>query len=184
LNKGLGLEESKVKILQKWDGKRINAEPLLHEFRIWLTQQEINLTKDKKQKFKIRKSEYKYSTTNTVPTKNITKIDWIEKLLQTPIEDYRKDCLWRIIGPYLLNVRKLSESQAAKMMEEWLEKCDEIRKLDFEPKTKIYSIIKGNKGYQPISYSKLEYENKNLYKIISSQQRIETNFQHKRGLYR
>lgn len=167
LNKGLSLAESKVKILQKWNGKRTDVDPLLREFRIWLTQQEINLTKDKKQKVTIRKSGYKYSTNKRGQTKNITKIDWIEKLLQIPIEDYRKDCLWRIIGPYLLNVKNVSDWEASRIMEEWLDKCDKLRKLDFEPKVKVHSIIKGNKGYMPISLEKFKIENNILYQQIT-----------------
>lgn len=167
LNKGQSEEESKVKVLQKWNGKMTNTEQLVHEFRIWLTQQEINLNRNKKKKSIIKKQQYQYSLNRTNQSNNVSKIDWIEKLLQTPIEDNRKDCLWRIIGPYLLNVRNISESDAAKIMEEWLDKCEALRKLDFEPRTKIYSIIKGNKGYNPISYSKLKEENKGLYLLLS-----------------
>lgn len=167
LNKGLGLEESTVKVLQKWNGRRINAEPLVHEFRIWLTQHEINLSRDKTKKSSIRKTQYQYSNRKNQSV-DISRIDWIEKLLQTPLEDYRKDCLWRIIGPYLLNVKNLSEALAAKKMEEWLDKCESIRKLDFEPRGKIYSIIKGNKGYKPISFSKLKEENTDVYLLLAS----------------
>ncbi len=167
------MEGSIVKVLQKWNGKRIEIDPWVHEFRIWLTQQEINLTRDKRQKATLQKSEFKYSTNNRGQTKNITKIVWIEKLLQIPIEDYRKDCLWRIIGPYLLNVRNLSELKASKVMEEWLAKCDKKRKLDFEPRTKIYSIIKGNKGFKPISFAKLKEENKDLYFLLESKNVIQ-----------
>lgn len=167
LNKGLSKEESRVKILQKWNGKTIDAEPLVHEFRIWLTQQEINLSKDKRQKTLI-KIEYKYESpkrSNNQP-KKVDRTEWIERLLQTPIEDYRKDCLWRIVGPYLRYVRNLSELEASKIMESWLVKCNNRRKLDFEPRLKIYSIIKGNKGFKPISYSKLKEENRDLYLLL------------------
>jgi hypothetical protein len=169
LNKGMSNEESKVKILQKWNGKRIDAEPLVHEFRIWVTQQEINLKRNKKQKSARQKSEYKYSNTKKSQKIIVTKIEWIERLLQIPIADHRKECLWRIIGPYLLNVRNLSESEAARIMEKWLDKCSRIRKLDFESQSKIYSIIKGNRDYKPISYSKLKEENKDLYLILERQ---------------
>jgi hypothetical protein len=175
LNKGLSKEESKVKVLQKWNGKRVDAESLVHEFRIWLTQQEINLTRRNKKKSSIRKPQYPYST-NTKQNKNITRIEWIERLLRTPIDDYRKDCLWRIIGPYLLNVRNLSESESAKIMEDWLDKCDRVRKWDFEPKTKIYSIVKGNRGYKPISFAKLKEENKELCEILQFNDIFHVNF--------
>jgi hypothetical protein len=168
LNKGLSEEESRVKILQRWNGKRVDIEPLVHEFRVWLTQQEINLIRNKKPKSSIRKFDFKYSTNRKAHTHNMSRFDWIEKLLQTPIEDHRKDCLWRIIGPYLLNVRKLSELEAAKMMQNWLDNCDSVRKLDFEPGLKIYSIIKGNKGFQPLSSSKLKEEYKNIYLLLQN----------------
>ncbi len=57
LNKRLGLEQSKVTVVQKWNGKRVNAENMIHEFRIWLTQQEINLTRDKRKKSTIKKQQ-------------------------------------------------------------------------------------------------------------------------------
>ena len=39
LNKGTSLEKSQVKILQEWDGNIIGINPLLQEFKVWLTQQ-------------------------------------------------------------------------------------------------------------------------------------------------
>jgi hypothetical protein len=168
LNRGLTKEESKVKILQKWNGIRANVEFLVREFRIWLTQQEINQNRSKRLKSTKTKPDFKYSTNTKSQNRNVTRIEWIERLLQTPIEDHRKDCLWRIIGPYLLNVRNLSEIESAKIMESWLDKCDRLRKLDFEPRVKIYSIIKGNKGYKPISFAKLKEENKDLYLLLES----------------
>jgi hypothetical protein len=47
-------------------------------------------------------------------------------------------------------------------MEKWLTLCSNLKKLDFEPKIKIYSIIKGNRGFKPISYVKLKEENREL----------------------
>lgn len=168
LKKGLSREESKVKILQKWNGKRIDVDSLVHEFRIWLTQQEINLNRNKKSKTSIRKCDFNYSKNRKGQANNTSKIDWIERLLHIPIEDYRKDCLWRIIGPYLLNVRKLSELEASKIMKVWLDECDGVRKLDFEPKTKIFSIIKGNKGYKPISYLKMKADYKDINLLLQN----------------
>jgi hypothetical protein len=39
-------------------------------------------------------------------------IPWIEKLLQTTIDDYRKNAVNLILAPYLINVRKLSYDAA------------------------------------------------------------------------
>jgi hypothetical protein len=32
-------------------------------------------------------------------------IPWIEKLLQTPIDDYRKNAVSLILAPYLINIK-------------------------------------------------------------------------------
>ena len=33
--------------------------------------------------------------------------DWIENLLDTPIEDGRKYTVWKILCPYLVNIKEL-----------------------------------------------------------------------------
>ncbi len=169
LNRGLSLEDSKVRILQKWNGKRIDGEAITHEFMIWLTKQEINLNKlssNRVPSFKKNKSKYLESGERHHQNKSSSRIEWIDRLLQIPIEDQRKYCLWRIIGPYLLNVKNISEAETAKTMEKWLDLCSNLKRLDFEPKIKIYSIIKGNKGFKPISYTKLKDENRELYLFL------------------
>ena len=63
-------------------------------------------------------------------------------------------------------MKNSSEIEAAKVMEEWLAKCDKLRKLDFELRSKVNAIIKGNKGYKPISFAKLKEENKELFLLV------------------
>ena len=65
------------------------------------------------------------------------RINWIERLLQTPLQDYRKYCIWRIFVPYLLNVRRLSEQEATDIIKDWLSRCNQLRRLDFNYKQKI-----------------------------------------------
>jgi hypothetical protein len=176
LNRGLSFEESKVRILQKWDGRRIDGEAITHDFMIWLTKQENNLNKSSSNRPDyIKKSRIKYHDTKKSPNQNksSSRIDWIERLLQTPIEDQRKYCMWRIIGPYLLNVKHISEAETAKTMKIWLDLCNNIKKLDFEPKIKIYGIIKGNKGFKPISYTKLKDENETLWLFLQKKKNLE-----------
>jgi 3'-phosphoadenosine 5'-phosphosulfate sulfotransferase (PAPS reductase)/FAD synthetase len=45
---------------------------------------------------------HKYSATSK------KEIKWIEILLQTPIDDYRKNAIWRILAPYLINTKNLT----------------------------------------------------------------------------
>jgi hypothetical protein len=57
----------------------------------------------------------------------LNTIPWIEKLLQTPIDDYRKNAVNLILAPYLINIKKLSYDHALKIINSWLSKCGELR---------------------------------------------------------
>jgi len=49
-------------------------------------------------------------------------------------------------------------------MKEWLDKCDKMEELSFNPKIKIRDGLRGAaKGYYPISMEKLKEENRQLY---------------------
>ena len=161
LNRGLTKEESKVKIIQIWDGNKLPIQLLLKDFRRWIVQEEINENKKQTQKSKSKVVSFdKFNQKGG-------RIEWIEKLLQTPIDDQRNYCLWAILVPYLLNIKHLSEEDTFAIVKEWLEKCDKLRKLSFDPKSRIRSTIKCNKGYKPISYLKLKNENSYLQNILS-----------------
>jgi hypothetical protein len=129
-----------VKIMQRRDGKRLSIQLLLKDFRRWIVQGEINENKKQSKKSKSNRSSFdKFNQKGS-------RIEWIEKLLQTPIDDYRNYCLWAILTPYLLNVKGISEEDTTKVLEEWLDKCNNLRRLIFNPRSKIYSTIKSDKG--------------------------------------
>jgi hypothetical protein len=75
------------------------------------------------------KKEHYYSTTN-VFNQGSNTISWIEKLLQTQIDDYRKNAVSLILSPYLINIKKLSYDDALNVINSWLNKCDQSRRLD------------------------------------------------------
>lgn len=95
---------------------------------------------DKRQR-ELRKIKYSRNTsqTNTIP--------WIEQLLQIPLEDGRKYTLWKILCPYLINIKKLEYEQAFRILKTWLEKCNDLRKLDFNPDKETRTKLK-NVKYQ------------------------------------
>jgi hypothetical protein len=69
----------------------------------------------------------------------------------------------------------LSKEEAYSIMKEWLDKCDKLEKLNFNPKIKIKDGLKGaSKGYFPISMEKLKEENRQLYYLVLN--RIGKNF--------
>jgi Primase X len=154
-------EDAEVKAIQKWDGIRPSIQPLLRHFRIWLAQKKIDAFEElkKQEKFQMTVSN-KQERTNT--------IKWIERgILEHTLADHRKYIIWRILSPYLLNVRKLPKEEAYSVMKEWLDKCDNLEKLTFNPKTKIKDGLRcASKGYLPISMEKLKEENRQLYNLI------------------
>jgi hypothetical protein len=95
-------------------------------------------------------------------------IKWIDNgILENPLPDHRKYIIWRILSPYLLNVKKLPKEESYSIIKEWLDKCNKLEKLNFNGKIKIKEGIKGaSKGYFPISLEKLKDENRQLYDII------------------
>jgi hypothetical protein len=102
INKG---QDAEVKIVQKWDGIRPSIQPLLREFRRWLIQKKVDAFEEleKQEKFQMTVSK------NQKPTNTIK---WIEKgILKHPFSDHRKYIIWRILSPYLLNVKKLPKEK-------------------------------------------------------------------------
>jgi hypothetical protein len=61
---------------------------------------------------------------------HITEIWWIDKLLSVGVEDGRKDLLYWVLTPYLITIRKMDYDKSESILEEWLEKCDNVRRLE------------------------------------------------------
>ena len=107
-------QDAEVKIIQKWDGVRPSIQLLLRDFRRWLIQKKIDDMEElkKQEKFQMTVSNKSQERTNT--------IKWIEKvILGHPLSDHRKYIIWRILSPYLLNVKKLPKEEAYSIMKEW-----------------------------------------------------------------
>lgn len=147
---------TKIRIVQEWDEQRPDIRLLLGDFHVFLVDEENKITHNN-----FSKSNFIVNLTNMN-----NKIEWIEKLLETPLEDYRKYCLWRILCPYLNNVKKLSYGESFSILKAWLEKCSHLRKLDFSMNSELRIRLKNVNNYYPISYKKLIVENKDLYDII------------------
>lgn len=140
---------SKVKIIQEWNGYRLPIQLLTKEFRRWLTQEEFNQeSADRKTK---RSQNFQHYTSNNF------QINWIERLLQTGIPDGRKESLRLILGPYL--IKRKSYDNAFNILQEWLDKCDKVRSLDrdFNAKQKIKFALKNNKGFLKLENLKAKY---------------------------
>jgi Primase X len=162
-------QDAEVKIIHRWDGKRPSIQPLLRDFRRWLIQKRFDDIEElKKQAKKHAKYQIVASQNQNEHKNRINRIKWIEeRILEHPLPDHRKYVIWRILAPYLANVKKLPKEESYSVIKDWLDKCDKIEKMNFNAKIKIKEGLRGaSKGYFPISLEKLKEENKALYDIV------------------
>lgn len=151
---------SEVKVIQRWNGLRPKINLLLGSFYAYLV--------DEKLKENERREQSRYHFKNKYSNSSNT-ILWIEKLLQTPIEDYRKNAVSLIIAPYLINIKKLSYEEALNIIDDWLNKCSSLRQLDYGFSYKVkYALQTSIKnGYKPLKMESLKIKNQILYDFLS-----------------
>jgi hypothetical protein len=156
---------TQVKIIHKWNGYRPPSYLLIGSFLSYLVDQKLKEIKRQRQFSKYRHED------NNKPSIKTTTIPWIETLLQTALSDHRKYCIWRILVPYLINVRRVSSyEESYSVIKNWLDKCNKLQRLNFNAKIKINEGLRGaSKGYLPISLEKLSQENKALYAVVCNQ---------------
>jgi hypothetical protein len=147
---------AEVKIIQQWDGFRPKANPLYYDFYIYLV--------DKKLK------EFNNMQRNPTVNYHGNTIAWIEKLLDTPIDDYRKNAVNLILAPYLINVKKLSYDAALNIINSWLGKCDKLRQLDQDFNYMVRYSLKycAKNGNRPLKLDSLKMKNLILYDLLKS----------------
>ena len=159
LAKGESFENSKVKIIQEWNRERPSIKYLLVEFRRYLINQKI---KELNKKREIERRSGYFSN------RGINNIFWIEKLLDTPISDFRKNATNLILAPYLVYIKKLSYQQSFDILIDWLQKCNSIKNLDFNPNYLVkYALTTAiQKRIPPMKLVTLKDRNLELYTIL------------------
>lgn len=158
--------DARVRIEKRWDGNTPSiARDLLIEYRIWLQFAAIRDLREQR----IRKEQYrKYRRGRSKECSN-HDYDYIEKLLDKPLTDFRKYCIWRILVPYYINVKGLSKLQTFDIVNSWLDKCDSVSRLNFNAKQKIDYELKEVANYRPIRANQLKEGNPMLYALLEKE---------------
>ena len=136
----------------------MHSDPLPYYFYIYLTDRKLKGLKNMRK----NQTESNYvSRGSTIP--------WIEKLLQTPIDDYRKNAVNLILAPYLINVKKLSYDVALNIINDWLSKCGKSRQLDQDFNYLVRYALKycAKNGNRPLKLDTLKLKNNALYDLLS-----------------
>jgi hypothetical protein len=119
-----------LKILQEWNGVRAPiTREFIENFRTYLEQKVTDQENNNTNQYQ----KYSNSTNQS--------LEWIEKLLKTRIEDFRKNSVSLILAPYLINIKKLSYQESFDILMEWLKKCNSFNKLDFNPDSLIKNAL-------------------------------------------
>ena len=79
--------------------------------------------------------------------------------------------MWRIICPYLINIKKVSKDEAAITIKDWLEKCklekcNKARNLEFNIQREVNRWLRSVKPFPPSSKEKLKIQLPELYTLL------------------
>jgi hypothetical protein len=100
-------------------------------------------------------------------------IPWIEKLLQTPIDDYSKHARDLILVPYLVVRKGMTEvEQVSDIVVHWADRCAELRRLDpsrreFAHKVRSRTRKVMHDRISQMKLATLKVKNPDLYKKLS-----------------
>jgi hypothetical protein len=155
--------EAEVRVIQGWDGSRPDVSHLIPRCYNWLKSIEI---REMKERIEADKKSMKYR--RWFGNNEKTTFEWIEKLLNKPIDTNRYYCVWRILAPYLINVRKLSSEEALDIIETWMTKCNSVKRLSFSIR-KVKDVLKRVGAYYPIAWYNLEKDNKILFQKLKDE---------------
>ncbi len=146
---------NEVRLIQEWNGQRPDIVPLLGIFYSWLATKKIGERASDNNFHRISSSRY-------------NSIGWIEKVLKTPLDDYRKTIVNLVLAPYLTNVRQLQYHDAFEIIKLWLELSANCRKLDFNTHYLINNALvnAGKTGYKPMRLGTLKERNTTIYEML------------------
>jgi hypothetical protein len=156
--------DAEVKIIQIWDGYRPDYRLLIGSFYADL----VGKRQKRQQRPKGEDAQY------YAPGHDYGSVAWIEKLLQTPIDDYRHNGRNLILVPYLVVRRGITDvDNVTKIVMNWADKCAKLRKLDpsrreyeKEARARIYEVMQSNHRIPPMRLETLKEKNPGLYETL------------------
>jgi hypothetical protein len=152
--KELGLDPQ-IRLLQRWDGCRPDYRLLIGDFHAYLA----------------GKVTHRFSIASTIvehAAANDNDIAWIDRLLQTPIRDWRKTAVALILAPYLITIKRLSYELAYNMIMQWASKCAELSYLrpniqSFIDRIHISLTRAKERGQRPMRWTTLVQDYSDMY---------------------
>ena len=166
---------AKVKIVQKWNGVRPSiTREFIEDFRTYLEQKVTD------QEHNNYNNNYNnYNNSRSIINSPLTSYyQWIDKkILGNSFSDYRKLIINLILAPYLIVIKKLAFQDAFEIINEWLQKCDLLRRLDFNKKVLVTTALTTvyKKQIPPMKMITLKTNYKDLYFILVQKEKKRKN---------
>jgi hypothetical protein len=104
-------------------------QEFLNDFNAYLVQEIIDEKIERRSLLERQRRRYRRQTYNNNNNNNNSRIPEYDKLLETGIGDNRKNIMFWILAPYLITVKGLDYDRAYNILESWLQKCDQVRRL-------------------------------------------------------
>ncbi|MGA9153702.1 MAG: hypothetical protein WBZ36_24230 [Candidatus Nitrosopolaris sp.] len=165
--KTIDIDDARVRIEKYWDGNTPTVSNiLLMQYYNYLQFAEIrNIRKQKVREVQYRKGRI-YGRPRVLQKINLHGYDYIEKLFNKPLDNFRKLCIWKIFVPYFINVKRLSRLEAFNRTKSWLDRSSSISKLNFNPRCKIDYALNNVGTFLPPYQDNLEQVNNFFYERL------------------
>lgn len=159
-----------VKVIHKWNGYKPSVKWLAEDYRLYLIQKRVHKIFEKNKMGNRNCLLYKKNQ------RHRTKINWIEKTLETPLDDYRKVTISLILVPYCIVVRNLDVLTTSNLIRNWLDGCRKLRSLDFSEykhvNTSINSSVKNR--FPPMKTQTMKINRLPMYDYFRRKSIIDT----------
>jgi hypothetical protein len=180
-------ESAEVKVLQRWDGHtKAHILFLLGAFyrNIGETHKKHGrmLARARKVKHKVQTEKITLDgTLDVMPvsehiaaqafggdahsTYPYHKYWYIDKLLQIPVDDFRKRGIDLLLAPFLITIKGMSADTAERIMLNWLDRCSDLKPLDFDAAQRVQEKIAYVKesNYLPLGEEKFKAQVSDLF---------------------
>jgi hypothetical protein len=90
---------------------------------------------------------------------------YVDRLIQTPVDDFRKRGIDLLLAPFLITIKRMSDYAAEQIMLNWLNRCSSLRPLDFDAAKRVQEKIVYVKesNYLPLGEEKLKAQDPDLF---------------------
>jgi hypothetical protein len=94
---------------------------------------------------------------------------YIDKLLQTPLDDFRKRGIDLLLAHFLITIKGMPPDAAERIILNWLDRCSSLRRLDFDAVERVQSKILDVKttNFLPLGKEKFKVQDSDLFYRLS-----------------